>query len=278
MMARVWVLVSILMNLMDVNGVHALDTQAAIEKLHTLGIENSEEALFSQARQGQTVNVGLLLDAGIPIDSRMSIGQLQPIHLAARNGYLEMVKLLLARGADPDALAALDATPLTLAIDNAHVAVVRVLLENKATVDLGNTSMGATPLHKAVSHGASVEIVSLLLKHGARVNHSDRAGWTALHHAALSGKMANGEELIKSGAQINATSNAGETPLHVAAFMGNLDFAKMLLRHGANRSTKTPTGKTPYDSAQEKVPNTLTLTPAQEKGKVQLARLLRIGQ
>jgi ankyrin repeat protein len=67
---------------------------------------------------------------------------------AAREGYVEKVKDLLARGADPNAIR-LGTTPLHIAAGHGHFDIVKILVENGANVNVKDL-MGFTPLHSAI--------------------------------------------------------------------------------------------------------------------------------
>lgn len=72
------------------------------------------------------------------------------LHVASEHGTLEMVELLLLKGADKDALEAW--SPLRLAVYHARVAVVRALLA--AGMDIKKEdARGYTPLHHAAEYG-----------------------------------------------------------------------------------------------------------------------------
>lgn len=62
----------------------------------------------------------------------------------------------------------------------------------------------------------------------------DRAGRTALHYAAVDGKLDELRKLIAQGADVDAQEEAGWTPLHFAADGGNLDITTTLIEAHAS--------------------------------------------
>jgi ankyrin repeat protein len=68
-----------------------------------------------------------LLERGARIDAR-TVADFTPLHAAARDGQVDVVGLLLERGADADADAA-GRTPMTLAESGSHVRVIHMLRE-----------------------------------------------------------------------------------------------------------------------------------------------------
>ncbi|NRS49914.1 ankyrin repeat domain-containing protein [Brevibacillus sp. HB2.2] len=89
----------------------------------------------------------------------------RPIHAAASNGHLEMAKLLLEHGANPNHLEG-KYSVITLAIDNYDMLVE--LLKYGAEPDL-NYQNYRSPLMHAVQDDR-VDIAKLLLDHGANPN------------------------------------------------------------------------------------------------------------
>ena len=80
-------------------------------------------------------------DVNIVAQNRQRIA---PIHAAAANGSLPLLRLLLANGADVNAKQQNDFTPLHTAADNNDADMVHLLLEHGASVD-AVTKDGRTP-------------------------------------------------------------------------------------------------------------------------------------
>ncbi|KAK5170316.1 uncharacterized protein LTR77_004903 [Saxophila tyrrhenica] len=75
--------------------------------------------------------------------------------------------------------------------------------------------------------------VSYLIRLGVDLDHSDDKGYTALHHAALSGFEDTVEVLLAAGCDFNAASLDHGTPLHLGAFKGRKNVVDRLLSYRA---------------------------------------------
>jgi outer membrane protein assembly factor BamB len=96
-----------------------------------------EEALWEAAGRGDLAAVRKLLDEGTPVDARTRYGA-TALSFACDKGQLEVVTLLLERGADPNAKDRFyGATPLAWAAQHGAVEVARLLVE-KGAKDLGS--------------------------------------------------------------------------------------------------------------------------------------------
>ncbi len=101
-----------------------------------------------------------------------------PLMMAALKGQQEYVNLLLARDA---AVNKPGWAPLHYAATNGHVAIMKQLLEQSAFIDAQSPN-GTTPLMMAAMYG-SADAVRLLLDEGADIAMKNELGMTALDFA-----------------------------------------------------------------------------------------------
>lgn len=171
-----------------------------------------------------------------------------PLNLAARHGYADVVRVLLAAGACADHADCDGWTALRAAAWGGHTQVVEMLLEHGAMVDCADWDQ-RTAL-RAAAWGGHEDIVKALLQHGADVNRTDDEGRTALIAAAYMGHSEIVEHLLDFGAEIDHADNDGRTALSVAALCvpSNHGYAKVvtiLLERGAAVDHQDKDGMTP---------------------------------
>jgi serine/threonine-protein phosphatase 6 regulatory ankyrin repeat subunit B len=153
------------------------------------------------------------------------------LHVASRLGHLEIVRLLLQKGAPIDDKDGLDGTPLHRAAYNGRHDVVALLLERGARVNARGDRFDQTPLFSAAANGHST-IVELLLNKGANPNWQNSGGYTALHVASVRGHLQAVNALLKGGAASKAAKD-GVTPLDQALTVGAQDIVVALRNHHA---------------------------------------------
>lgn len=102
----------------------------------------------------------------------------------------------------------------------------QVLLAMRANVEDRGTKGDCTPLMEAASAG-HVDIVKLLLAHGADVNAESSSGHTPLMWACAQGHEAVVTALLEGGAKVEAHNENGHTPLMEAASAGHVGVAKV---------------------------------------------------
>jgi ankyrin repeat protein/peroxiredoxin len=240
--------------------------------------ETGATALSEAAWTGEAEMVKLLIAKGANASDVNPQTGMTPLHAAASRGYREVAAALVEAGARSDVRDKSGATPLYLALQFQRMDVVDLLIRDKGgnlpkvqTVDVkavlrdevlrGQTNVvkmllermpplgSTTLLHDAALKG-HLDILELLLAHGAEVDSRNAQGATALHDAALAGQKAAADALLKHGANINVRdSESGATPLHLAASWGRRSVVELLLAHNADANIKDKSGRTPLDLA-----------------------------
>ena len=129
---------------------------------------------------GKLERVRFLLDKGTPTTTRYGDEEYTLLHIAAIRLQTEIMKLLIERGADLNAV----------------------------------TRNGETVLHFAAKQ-TNRPATELLLDFGMDVNRADNRGYTPLHNAARDSHSDTIALLLEHGADTHAkTTDHGDTPLH----------------------------------------------------------------
>jgi len=133
--------------------------------------------LHLAATYGRTAVAKVLLEHKADMVVKTKYGGDLPIHLAAEQGHTEVVSSLLAAGTEVNAHNGHGQTPLIVAAEMNEPKVAKVLLG--AGADVSFLTPHGRAIHIAARDG-SMELIELLLAHGADVNARDRNGWTPL--------------------------------------------------------------------------------------------------
>jgi len=158
--------------------------------------------VFEAAALGLDDHVSELLRGDRSIVHAYSYDGWTPLHLAAHFGRTEVMRTLLANGAD-------------------HRAVSRNSNRNQ-------------PLQAAAA-GNRLAAVELLLKAGADVDARSHGRFTALHIAAENGNPQMVTVLLAAGADVRAASEGGKTALDFAIGRGSPETVAALEHAGATR-------------------------------------------
>ena len=205
------------------------------------------------------------------------------LHHAVRSPRISVVRMLVRKGADTNAITSDGDSPLGLLnwrIGGDEALCHRYLIRHGAKyteremiaemIDDGDTHgvitrIRAKPklvntwlkprwplLHYAAAYAQEVDIVVKLIELGANVNLPNEAGLTPLHRAARRSQPELFDAassiirlLISNGAKINAQDEQGRSPLHEAACCISAEPMKLLLELGADINQQDKIGTTP---------------------------------
>jgi len=169
-------------------------------------------------------------------------GGMSPLHLAARQGHVEVAKALLDAGADVNQPVAGDKTsPMLVAIINGHFDLAKYLLDKGANPNQPQDANGATPLYAALNcqwaakalypqprayeqqQLSYLDLMTALLEKGADPNaRLTRKVWYSQYDFDQSG-----------------VDEAGATPFWRAAYAADVDGMRLLLKYGADPNITT---------------------------------------
>jgi ankyrin repeat protein len=163
--------------------------------------------------------------------------------VAADEGNLPAIKLLVERGADINIKSFEGATPLLFAIENSDLVTAAYLLDLGADPDISPYE-GYGALISAVRYD-DINMAEYLIRSGANINITDKEGRTPLMHAVGLGYLMMTDLLIYYGANVLEEDDEGKTAFMIAAYMGYKDIAQLLLNAGAIPENRDNDGNTP---------------------------------
>ncbi|CAF1266169.1 unnamed protein product [Rotaria magnacalcarata] len=130
-------------------------------------------------------------------------------------------------------------SPLIIACFEGDVDIIRFFIENGADPNQTESEHHLTPIHvlcDAEYHGQSLrqkdraDLIRLLIKHGAQVNHLDRSSMAAIHKAVIHDRPECVEVLMDAHADPNVAF-MGDTPLSIAARHNRRKIVQILIGH-----------------------------------------------
>ena len=185
-------------------------------------------SLLSLASAGGSVAaIEMLLSHGCSIVSRDNERNTPLMH-AARLGNTEVLKYLLAQGADPLLQNKFGQGLLHFAALSNNAVTIEAVLSQNFDINARCTDLGVTPLLFCLING-KLEAANYLLAMGADENLKSKDGLTVLSAAAIGGDVAAIEMLLERGHNPNSRDGCDETPLMWAVRAGNKAAVEYLL-------------------------------------------------
>ncbi len=220
-----------------------LDRKAEID----LADNQGSTPLHAACMRFQPAVARLLIERGARINVRDQWGHTALVN-AVGTVYgqdLDLIKLLIAKGADVNAAGGRGETPLDGAAGRGNLTIARLLIESGADLNPHAYPEG-TPLHNATEQNRQ-EVARFLVERGARLSDKNQYGYTALHLAAIRGCTELTKLLLERGADIHAGDRYGRTALFYAARHGHRGVADVLTAAGAKEDgiTERNYGKAP---------------------------------
>ncbi|XP_023318093.1 serine/threonine-protein phosphatase 6 regulatory ankyrin repeat subunit A-like [Trichogramma pretiosum] len=226
------------------------DKALGFTPLHVVSTDDLAEMLFEICDEKHQI---------VEVDARDNEGW-TPLHGAIFDGNINLVEILLRRGARPNIVDKRGSTPLHYSckrdVDDENMAnmLFQICDEKHQMVQVdAQDNEGRTPLHEAIDKG-NIKLVEILLRRGARPNLADNKKLTPLHAIC---KRKNGDDgLLKRFFEINDELNQlvevnadeneeGSTPLHLALSHGCKKLNELLLQRHADPNLANAEGHTP---------------------------------
>ncbi|XP_072182002.1 uncharacterized protein [Diadema setosum] len=229
------------------------------------------KSIVQTARSGELENLQTLLNELDDDNAYKEINEhdgknYSALHYAAHSDNVEMVRLLVNRGANVNDIGEASRLPLHFAAaarkekdqtksgvekkpskipdgaklmsktpgDSQPESVTMILMKSGADVT-AKDSRGRTPLHIAAFHGNSEAAGHLLESEVTFIECEDQRGITALLVACIHGKTDVALMLINKGAELNVWDENRDTPLHFAFREGKKKIARRIIEKGKQK-------------------------------------------
>ncbi len=193
------------------------------------------DGLFAAAARGTAADAALLAAAGAKVDARDGRGR-TPLHVAAVARNAQVMRALVKAGADPNALEGDRYDIATIAAVADDVPTLTVALDVGCKPTNVTSRWDGTALI-AAAHLGHDEVVRILIRAGAPLDHVNNLGWTALIESIVLGNggpryVATLRALVAAGANVNLPDRGGVTPLAMARRSGYHEMAAILEKAG----------------------------------------------
>ena len=162
----------------------------------------------------------------------------KPATLAAKNGSIDMLELMMKHKCNIRDKDSTSWSALHHAAHHGNSQVVERLLINKDFSGKGTTAKKETPLMLAVRGGHFTAAESLLKISTATLHTADAQGEQPIHHVCRNGSLEILNLLIVHGAKLGTSNWLGWYPIHIASAYGHITLAKRLLEEGPHLEEK----------------------------------------
>jgi ankyrin repeat protein len=171
-----------------------------------------------------------------------------PLHFALLGPHLDMLSLLIEKGADVNAHDSQGASPLDDAVWRGQLDAVAMLLAHGARLNDPHTQTGATPVNEAAFRG-NTQVIRYLLGFHPDLSIPDQRGYTPLDNAIRMRKEDAALVLLEAEPQERQTPEFFAKAMAAVIGSDQVLLARALISHGVEVNTALPSGYTPLDIA-----------------------------
>lgn len=186
-----------------------------------------------------------LLQQGLNIDVQDNLGR-SPLHRSCLNNYPELIKFLLARGADRSLAENDGFYPVHLAASKGNVEALIALAEYDSSLleQVSANASGLTPLLCAAQYGQS-EAATYLLSQNVDVNKARADTGATPLHMAIGQKFLDTVRKLLPSSDIEKVDNKGDNAIMHSLKSQDIDIINLILDRGPNLDHANYDGITP---------------------------------
>uniref|UniRef100_A0A0X3PA82 Transient receptor potential cation channel subfamily A member 1 n=2 Tax=Schistocephalus solidus TaxID=70667 RepID=A0A0X3PA82_SCHSO len=152
------------------------------------------------------------------------------IHYAVSGDHLQMIDLLVSRGADINQRNIQGYTPLHLAVMHSQLSALHHLITLGSNVELADEK-GVQPMHLACELNDTESLKKLLTSSAIDINAPGEFGSTVVHCCCRKNSVECLDIVLQAGADIYRADAVGYYAIHVAVFAGSSQCFQRLFHH-----------------------------------------------
>ncbi|KAE9607521.1 hypothetical protein Lal_00026872 [Lupinus albus] len=212
------------------------ESSISVSNVMLLQNDSGETPLYIAAEHNMVEVLRFLLNlCDFEVVKIRSKSDMNPFHVAAKLGHLDIVKEILSTWPEVCQLCdSKNTSPLYSAAEQDHLDVVNAILDTDVSSMMIVRKNGKTALHNAARYGILRIVKELIARDPGIVCIKDKKGQTALHMAVKGQSSSPVEEILLADPTIlNERDKKGNTALHMATRKCRSEIVNLLLSYTA---------------------------------------------